>query len=174
MTKRRPPLTEWSKDDTHFKIIKQGTMAFEAVTSEGRVRGALGQPSTILYDSVALRYNECDPGDLFLISLPTEPELYNLRKHFRARGVQETDYRLFRPVVDETGKRYARSKRPVAIQRLTNARMLPLQPFPREAAVLAREAEARGGTAFLARDTNPVKPGPADEFPAGNGNVVNT
>lgn len=174
MTERREPTVFWTKDDTHFKVIKQGTLAYEAVTSEGRVRGAFGQPSTILYDSVALRYNECEPGDLFLISLPTKPELYNLRKNFKARGLAETDYRLFRPVVDETGKRYPTDKRPAAVQRLTNARMTPLQPFPREAAVLAKEAEARGGAAFLAQGENPVKPRPADEFSAGNENVVNT
>lgn len=174
MTRRRGPVTEWSKEDTHFKIVKQGTLAYEALTSEGRVRGALGQPSTILYDSVALRYNECDPGDLFMFNLPTKPELFNLRKNFRARGLKETDYRLFRPLVDETGKRYHRDRRPVAVQRLTNARMIPIEPFPREAAVLAKEAELRGATAFLARGENPVNPRPADEFSAGNENVVNT
>jgi hypothetical protein len=174
MTRRRTPLTEWSKDDTHFKIIKQGTMAFEAVTSQGRLKGAHGQPATILYDSVALRYNQCIPGDLFLISLPNNPSLFNLRKHLKARGVQEADYRLFRPTVDENGIRYRSNKRPVAIQRLTNTRMVPLQPFPNEAALLAKEAEARGVESALLRVENPVKPGPADEFSAGNGNVVNT
>ena len=174
MPSKRSALSEWSKNDTHFKIIKQGTLAYEAVTSEGRLRGALGQPSTILYDSVALRYNECAPGDLFLMALPTKPELYNLRKHFKARGLLETDYRLFRPMLDETGKRYKANQRPVAVQRLTNARMIPLQPFPREAAVLAKEAEERGVASFFAREENPVKPRPADEFSAGNENVVNT
>lgn len=174
MTKRRTPLTEWSKDDTHFKIIKQGTMAFEAVSSQSRVRGSNGQPSTILYDSVALRYNQCVPGDLFLISLPNNPSLFNLRKHLKARGVHEADYRLFRPTIDEHGIRYRSNKRPVAIQRLTNARMTPLQPFPTEAALLAKEAEMRGAESTLLQGGNPVKPGPVDEFSAGNGNVVNT
>lgn len=173
MTAKRTT-SNWSKDDTHFKIIKQGTLAYEAVTSEGRLRGAAGQPTTILYDSVALRYNECAPGDLFLIALPTKPELFNLRKHFKARGLLETDYRLFRPMLDETGKRYRANQRPAAIQRLTNARMIPLQPFPREAALLAKEAEERGVSSFFAREENPVKPRPADEFSAGNENVVNT
>lgn len=174
MTRKRTPLTEWSKDDTHFKIIKQGTTQFEAVSSQARVKGSHGQPSTILYDSVALRYNQCAPGDLFLISLPNNPSLFNLRKHLRARGVQEMDYRMFRPTVDENGICYRNNKRPVAIQRLTNARMTPLQPFPTEAALLAKEAEERGADSTLLQVTNPVKPGPVDEFSAGNGNVVNT
>jgi hypothetical protein len=174
MTDTPNQLTEWSTENTHFKGIKNGTRAFEAVTSEGRIRGALSQPSTVLYDSVALRYNQTEPGDLFLMSLPTDPSLYNLRKFFKARGVQETDYRLFRPVADETGRRYKNSKRPVAVQRLTAARMTPLQPFPREAAALAKAAEERDGSVFLEQGANPVKPRPADEFSAGNGNVVNT
>jgi hypothetical protein len=174
MTKKRMTINEFSKDKTHFKIIKNGTLAFEAVTSVSRVRGAFGQPTTVLYDSIALRYNQCEPGDLFLMSLPNDPPLYNMRKHFKARGVAETDYRIFRPLCDETGAHFKPSKRPVAVQRLTSTRMIPLQPFPREAAALAKAAEERGVDAFLVQDENPVKPGPADEFPAGNENVVNT
>ncbi|MNR60007.1 hypothetical protein D3C85_1813990 [compost metagenome] len=52
--------------------------------------------------------------------------------------------------------------------------MIPLQPFPREAAVLAKEAEERGALSFLAQGENPVKLRPADEISAGNENVVNT
>jgi hypothetical protein len=174
MTKKRTPLTVWSKDNAEFKIIKHGTLEFESVTSVSRVRGALNNPATVLYDSIALRYNLCEPGDLFLMNLPNSPTLFNMRKHFKARGVLETDYRLFRPLCDETGRRFSADKRPVAVQRLTTARMKTLQPFPREAAALAKAAEERGATGFLAQDENPVNPRPADEFPAGNGNVVNT
>ena len=174
MTRKRTPLSEWSKENTQFQIIKIGTLAFEAVTSTSRVRGSIGQPSTVLYDSIALRYNQCEPGDLFLMRLPNNPALYNMRKHFKARGLAETDYRVFRPLCDETGAHFKPSKRPLAVQRLTATRMNPLQPFPREAAALAKAAEERGVGAFLVQDENPLNPRPADEFSAGNGNVVNT
>jgi hypothetical protein len=165
---------KWSPVDTAFKVVRQGTVGFDLMTREVRGQGGNGQRTTVLYDSIALRYNQLDPGDLFIVSLPNHPTLGNLRKNLKARGVSEHDYRLFRPVCDETGRLYRGNRRPLALQRLTVKKMTTIQPFPADAARLAKEAEERGTTFNFRQPEFPLKPGPAEDISAGSEIVVNT
>lgn len=164
----------WSLEDATFRVIKQGAVGYDEMTQRFRGRGMPGQPTTVLYDSVALRYNQCEPGDLFILLLPNNPSISNLRKNFKARGVDDGDYRLFRPVTDENGKAYHLNKRPLVLQRLTKRLMTTVQPFPTRAAQLAKMAEHRGDLAHPKAPEFPVNPGPVEEISAGSENVIHT
>jgi hypothetical protein len=166
--------SKWSPEDAAFKVIKQGAIGYDELTQRFRGRGTPGQPTTVLYDSVALRYNQCEPGDLFILRLPNNPSISNLRKNLKARGVDDGDYRLFRPVCDETGRAYHINQRPLVLQRLTKRLMTTVQPFPTHAAKLAKMAEQRGNQNDPQAVEFPVNPWPAEEISAGSENVVNT
>lgn len=174
MASKQPANAVWSDGDLAFKVVKANSLAFANMTREVSARGAFGAAATVLYDAVALRYNQCAPGDLFILHLPNRPTMSNLRKHFKARGLDENDYRLFRPSADESGKRYRSHQRPLALQRLTSHEMTTVQPFPTEAAKLAKEASERGTEFNFEEPGKLVITGPADHFPAGNEDVVNT
>lgn len=165
---------DWTPEDLAFKVVKQGTVGYSQMTKEVRVQGTYGQKSTLLYDSIALKYNQCEPGDLFVVVLPNNPSASNMRKNLKSRGLAEDDYRLFRPCYDEQGRQYLVRQRPFALQRLTNQQMTPLQPFPALAAKLAKEAESRGAHHDFRQVEKPVKPGPAKEISAGIEDVVHT
>jgi hypothetical protein len=166
--------TKWSPEDATFKVIKQGAVGYDQMTQEFRGRGTPGQPTTVLYDSVALRYNQCEPGDLFILSLPNKPSISNLRKNLKARGMGDGDYRLFRPSHDESGRPYHINQRPLVLQRLTKKLMTTIQPFPAHAAKLAKLAEQRGTSPEFQTSEIPVNPWPAEEISAGIENVIHT
>jgi hypothetical protein len=164
----------WKLEDTRLQVLDPGTRGFEMTSKEAAVRGHQSQPATILYDSLALRYNQCEPGQIMLCSLPNRPTTSNMRRNLQARGLTEDDYRLFRPMLDTKGGRYPKGKQPLAIQRLTARNMKTIQPYAAEAAQVAREAEERAAQDGILPIANPSKPGPASHFPAGIEVVVNT
>ncbi|WP_367372188.1 hypothetical protein [Pseudomonas lini] len=164
----------WNADGMAIKVIKPGSLAFENLTQELAMRGTQYQAATLIYDSLALRYNKAEPGDLLLVVLPNQPSTSNLRKIFGLRGMKEGDYRLFRPMRDERGQRFPKNKRPLVLQRLTDNVMRVVQTFQAIAARVAQEAEERGASYDFAQDEKPVKPWPAEEISAGIQDLVNT
>jgi hypothetical protein len=173
-SKQRELDQPWSTDDMAFKEIKPGSLGYAMLTKEGAVRSFKVQPATLMYDSLALRYNQCEPEDLLIVSLPNRPTTSNMRKNLRARGLSESDYRLFRPMLDEHGNRYHTDRRPLVIQRLTAKEMHTLQPYQATAAQLAREAEQRGVTHNFELPKIPVKSGLSEPISAGNQDLVHT
>lgn len=134
----------WATDEVAFKVVKAGTRSYDHLTIEAGARGLQYQPSSLLYDALALSYNQTEPGDLLMAVLPNRPSTSNLRKTLEGRGVKECDYRLFRPTYDERGQHYPKHKRPLVLQRITDQKMRTIQPFPALAEHMAKEAEQRG------------------------------
>ena len=166
--------SSWDADGMTIKVIKPGSLAFENLTQEPATRGTQYQAATLIYDSLALRYNKAEPGDLLLVVLPNQPSTSNLRKIFGARGMKEGDYRLFRSMRDEGGQRLPKNKRPLVLQRITDNVMRTVQPFQAIAAKVAEDAEERGASYDFMQDEKPVFPRPVEEISAGNQNLVNT
>lgn len=164
----------WNANGMAIKVIKPGSPAFKNLTQEPATRGTQYQAASLIYDSLALRYNKAEPGELLLVALPNHPSTSNLRKIFGARGMKEDDYLLFRPMRDEHGKPFPKNKRPLVLQRITDKMMRTVQPYQAIAARVAKEAEERGASYNFAQDEKPVKPGPAEEISAENQDLVNT
>ena len=164
----------WAGNDMAFKAIKPGSLGFERLTRETSGRGLQNQPATLLYDALALRYNQAEPGDLLMVSLPNRPTSSNLRKIIEARGLKESDYHLFRPRFDERGQHLPIDKRPLVLQRITDKEMRTIQPYTATAAQMAKEAEQRGGSHDFSQPENPAIPGPAEEISAKNQVLANT
>lgn len=169
----------WNVESTRIQVLNPGTVAYQMASKEAAVRGFNRQPATALYDAIALRYNECTPGQIILLDLPNRPTASNMRKYLRVRGLDEDDYLLFRPVFDGQGRRYPSDKTPLGLQRISGKDMRTLQPYPMEAARILRAAEEKSAVANAALEGivhggTPVNPGPADQFPAGNTDVTNT
>lgn len=164
----------WNANGMVIKAIKPDCLAFENLTKDPATRGTQCQESTLIYDSLALRYNKAEPGDLLMVELPNKPSTSNLRKTIENRGMKEGDYRLFRPMRDECGKPFPKNMRPLVLQRITDKMMRTIQPYQAMAARMAEEAEERGASYNFAQDEKPVKPGPAEEISAGNQDLVNT
>lgn len=164
----------WSTQDLAFKVLKPGTKVYDTLVNAPRMRGGNECPATLLYDALALRYNEADPGDLMLVNLPNRPTASNLRKNLQARGVGEHDYRLFRPIYDENGERYPRERRPLALQRITNTPMTTVRPYPAIAAKLAKQAVVRGAEYNFSLHEAPAIPGPAEQIHAETQGLANT
>lgn len=142
----------WNANGMVIKVIKPGSLAFENLTQEPATRGTQHQAATLIYDSLALRYNKAEPGDLLLVELPNQPSASNLRKIFMLRGMKEGDYLLFRPMRDERGQRFPKNKRPLVLQRITDKVMRTVQTFQAIAARVAEEAEERGALYNFAQD----------------------
>jgi len=164
----------WDANGMVIKAIKPGCLAFENLIQDPATRGTQCQESTLIYDSLALRYNKAETGELLMVELPNKPSTSNLRKTFENRGMKEGDYRLFRPMRDERGKPFPKNMRPLVLQRLTDKMMRTIQPSQAIAARFAKEAEERGAFHNFAQDEKPVKPGPAEEISAGFQDLVNT
>ncbi|MFC5697435.1 hypothetical protein ACFPU0_17945 [Pseudomonas sp. GCM10022186] len=135
---------EWNTDDATFKVIKTGTLSHDHLTIEASTRGPQFRQSTVLYDALALSYNQLALGDLLMVDLPNRPSTSNLRKVFEKRGLNESDCRIFRPTFDEQGQRYPKHKRPLVLQRCTDQKMRTIQPFQTLAEHMAKEATQRG------------------------------
>ncbi|MBT8764790.1 hypothetical protein [Metapseudomonas boanensis] len=148
----------WTTDEIAYKVIETDTPGYARMTSEASGRGQQFSQSTVIYDSLALAYSQMTPGSLLVVSLPNRPTASNLRKTIETRGLQEEDYRLFRPTFDEHGRRYPRNKRPLVLQRITAKQMRTVQPFTALAEHVAKEAEQRGTTYNFAQPENPVSP----------------
>lgn len=164
----------WTSADLAFQVVKPGTLSYDKLTRETAIRGHASQDVTLLYDSVALRYNMSEPGDLLVLNLPNKPVVGNLRKIFSARGLTESDFRLFQPMRDADGNRYEKADRPIVLQRITGKEMRTVQPYPSAAARLAKEAEARGEKVGLLHQGKSVNPGPAEQISAESQELVNT
>ncbi len=164
----------WDANEMTMQVIKPDSVAFENLTKVAAVRGAQHQPATLLYDSLALRYNQASVGDLLMVMLPNRPTASNMRKNINNRGLAEGDYRLFRPIRNEHGQRYPKNMQPFGLLRLTNKTMRTVQPFQVDAAKMAQEAEQRGASRNLLQDENPVIPRLAEEISAENQDRVNT
>ena len=164
----------WNANGMVIKAIKPNCLAFENLIQDPATRGTHCQESTLIYDSLAWRYNKAEPGDLLMVELPNKPSTSNLRKTFENRGMEEGDYRLFRPMRDECGKPFPKNMRPLVLQRITDKMMRTVQPHQAIAARMAEEAEKRGASYNFAQGENPVKPGPAEEISAGIQDMVNT
>ncbi|MCY1267810.1 hypothetical protein D9M68_102010 [compost metagenome] len=164
----------WNANGMVIKAIKPDCLAFENLTKDPATRGTQCQESTLIYDSLALRYNKAEPGDLLMVELPNKPSTSNLRKTIENRGMKEGDYRLFRPMRDERGNPFPKNMRPLVLQRITDKMMRTVQPHQAIAARMAEEAEKRGASYNFAQGENPVKPGPAEEISAGIQDMVNT
>lgn len=134
----------WTQDDLALKVIKPGSLKFDNLTMAARTRGPLEAPATVLYDALALRYNDAEVGELILFNLPNKPSAGNLRKTFESRGLRDLDYRLFRPLFDENGERYPANRRPLVLQKLAETPMKTIRPYPAIARRLAKQAEERG------------------------------
>ncbi|MFC6691071.1 hypothetical protein ACFQD2_08545 [Pseudomonas lini] len=142
----------WDANDMVIKVIKPGSLAFENLTQEPATRGTHFRTASLIYDSLALRYNKVEPGDLLLVALPNKPSASNLRKIFMGRGMKVDDYLLFRSIYDERGQRIPQNKRPLVLQRITDKMMETVQPCPAIAAQIAEEAEERGASYNFAQD----------------------
>lgn len=164
----------WNTNGMVMKAVKPGSLAFENLTQEPATRGTQYQKATLIYDSLALRYNKAEPGDLLLVALPNQPSTSNLRKIFMARGMKEGDYLLFRPMLDERGKPFPKNIRPFVLQRITDKMMRTVQPYQAIATRMAEEAEVRGASYDFAQGEKPVRPGPAEGISAENQDLVNT
>jgi hypothetical protein len=164
----------WDANGMVIKAIKPGCLAFENLIQDPAKRGTQCQESTLIYDSLALRYNKAETGDLLIVELPNKPSTSNLRKTFENRGMKEGDYRLFRPMRDERGNPFPKNMRPLVLQRITDKMMRMVQPHQAIAARMAEEAEERGVSYNFAQGEKPVNPGPAEEISAGFQDMVNT
>lgn len=155
----------WTTDEVAFKVIKTGTLGYDHLTIEAGARGLQYHESTPLYDALALSYNQTEQGDLLMVALPNRPSTSNLRKTIEGRGINEFDYRLFRPTFDERGQRYPNRKRPLVLQRITGQQMRIVQPsFAALAENLAKEAAQRGTSYNFAQPDNPAIPGSAEQL----------
>ncbi|AOE86815.1 hypothetical protein [Pseudomonas sp. TCU-HL1] len=136
----------WSPNEITCKVIETGTPSYDRMTNEarGRGRGQQFRKSTLLYDALALIYNDTALGNLLVVDLPNRPSPSNLRKTIENRGVKECDYRLFRPTFDEHGQRYPLNKRPLVLQRISDQKMRTVQEFTTQAEAIAKEAAERG------------------------------
>jgi TusA-related sulfurtransferase len=164
----------WDANGMVIKAIKPGCLAFENLIQDPATRGTQCQESTLIYDSLALRYNKAEPGDLLMVELPNKPSTSNLRKTIENRGMKEADYRLFRPMRDEHGNPFPKNMRPLVLQRITDKMMRTVLPHQAIAARMAEEAEERGASYNFVQDEKPAKPGPARQFSAGIQDMVNT
>lgn len=152
----------WAADDIAIKVVKSGTLSHEHLTMEAGARGHQYQASTRLYDALAMSYNQAEPGDMLMVALPNRPSTSNLRKTFGDRGLKECDFRLFRPTVDEQGRRCPQDKRPLVLQRITDQKMrIVQQSLAALAEIMAKEAAQRGTSYNFAQPENPVNPGTA-------------
>jgi len=164
----------WAADDIAIKVVKTGTLSYERLTMVVGARDFQHQPATLLYDALALSYNQAEPGDLLMVALPNRPSTSNLRKILEARGVKECDYRLFRPAYDENGQRYPNQNRPLVLQRITDRVMRIIQPFPAMAKNMAKEAEQRGIRYSFMQSETPVIAASGDFFQAGDQDLAST
>lgn len=149
----------WSIDEVAFKVIKTNSLSHDHLTKQVGARGLQHRPSTLLYDALALKYNETALGELLIVALPNRPSSSNLNKTIKARGLKEDDYRVFRPWYDERGQRLPKHKRPLVLQRISEQTMRTIQPFPALAESISRDAEQRGASFDFARPESRVMPG---------------
>lgn len=141
-----------------FSVFKSGSLSYEYLTQERVTRAFQHQPATLIYDALALSYNQVMPGDLMLLELPNRPTTSNLRKTLEARGLDENDYRLFRSTYDAGGQRASKNNRPLVLHRLTAKKMRTVQPCQTIAARVAEKAEQRGVSHTFMQDESPAIP----------------
>ncbi|VVQ13503.1 hypothetical protein PS938_03929 [Pseudomonas fluorescens] len=134
----------WNADDIAFSVFEPGSLSYENLIKERVTRAFQHQPSTLIYDALALSYNQIKKGELMLLELPNRPTISNLRKTLEARGLDESDYRLFRSNCDERGQRTPKDSRPLLLHRLSEKTMRTVQPYLTIAAKMAEEAKQRG------------------------------
>lgn len=147
-------LLNWNADDIAFSVFEPGSLSYEHLIQERVTRAFQHQPATLIYDALALSYNQIRKGELMLLELPNRPTVSNLRKTLEARGLEEHDYRLFRSNCDERGQRAPKDSRPLVLHRLSEKVMRTVQPYLTIAAKMAEEAKQRGISHNFMQDEN--------------------
>lgn len=164
----------WNADDIAFSIFEPGSLSYEHLIQERVTRGSQHQPSTLIYDALALGYNQIKKGGLMLLELPNRPTISNLRKTLQGRGLEEHDYRLFRSNCDERGQRAPKDSRPLVLHRLSEKVMRTVQPYLTIAAKMAEEAKQRGTSHHFMQDENPKNPQPIEKISAEHQNQIDS
>ncbi len=143
-------------DEMAVKEIEVGTSAFDYLLSEPSARGLQYRKSTLDYDALAVAYNNTKAGNLLMVALPNRPSPSNLRKTLADRALTAHDYRLIRPTVDEQGRRYPKTNRPLVLQRLSDKQMRIILKFATAVAEnMAKEAAQRGSSYDFAQSEIP-------------------
>jgi hypothetical protein len=161
----------WNADDIALSVFESGNLSYEHLIKERVTRAFQHQPSTLIYDALALAYNQIEKGDLMLLKLPNQPTIGNLRKTLEGRDLGENDYRLFRSNCDERGQRASKDSRPLVLHRLSEKSMRTVQTYLTSAAKLAEEAIQRGYSHNFIQNENPTTP-PTQDVPAENQDLI--
>ncbi|UVM35008.1 hypothetical protein [Pseudomonas sp. B21-019] len=147
----------WNADGIAFSVFEPGSLSYEHLIQERVTRAFHHQPATLIYDALALSYNQIKKGELMLLELPNRPTISNLRKTLEGRGLEEQDYRLFKSNCDEHGQLAPKDSRPLVLHRLSEKVMRTVQPYMTIAAKMAEEAKQRGTSHNLVQDENQKK-----------------
>ena len=164
----------WNTDDIAFSVFEPGSKSYEHLIQERVTRAFQHRPSTLIYDALALSYNQIKKGDLMLLDLPNRPTMSNLRKTLKDRGLEEQDFRLFRSNCDERGQRVPKDSRPLVLHRLSEKVMRTVQPYLTIAANMAEEAKQRGMSHNFMRVENQKNPQPVERVPAEYQNLIDS
>ncbi|MBV4465799.1 hypothetical protein KVG95_20935 [Pseudomonas sp. SWRI79] len=162
----------WNADGIALSVFEPGSLSYEHLIQERVTRAFQHQPSTLIYDALALSYNQIKKGDLMLLELPNRPTISNLRKTLEARGLEEEDYRLFRSNCDEHGQRAPKDNRPLVLHRLSEKVMRTVQQYLTIAAKMAEEAKQRGTSHNFTQDENQKNPQPVEKVSAEHQNLI--
>lgn len=157
---------DWSAADLAIKVLKTGSAGHSRLLSKMSARNAresFDHPSTMVYDAMALAYNRMNVDDVMVVNLPTRPSLGNLRLIIKGRGLGPQDYRLYKPLCDENGQRFARGQNPYILQRTSDKEMRFARKYPAEAAALSQKAEAVGQAFDILHAQPGSKPTPQEE-----------